>query len=179
MSQRSGDKLLSKTMTHFKLSRKEHTELEWLIGHTHDARLLCRAQAVLWFVAGVSVDEIAQRRCVSGQSVYNWLERFQPRAELSLSARLADGTRSGRPRTAHGIIDPLIAAVVETDPRELGSRATIWTAPLLQSYLHEEHQIIVSRKSISFAIARLPMRWKRPRHRLALRWQTWRQAKGG
>ena len=166
-------------MTHFKLSRKEHTELEWLSGHTHDARLLCRVQAVLWFVAGLSVDEIAQRLFVSRQSVYNWLERFQQRAELSLSARLADGTRSGRPRTAHGIIDPLIAEVVETDPRELGYRATIWTAPLLQSYLHEEHQIIVSSKSVSFAIARLQMRWKRPRHRLALRPQTWRQAKGG
>lgn len=166
-------------MTHFKLSRKEQAELKWLIGHTPDARLLCRAQAVLWFVASVSVDEIAQRLFVSRQSVYNWLERFQERAQLSLSARLADDTRSGRPRTAHGIIDPLIKEIVETDPRELGYRATIWTAPLLQAYLHEEHQIMVSCKSVSFAIARLQMRWKRPRHRLALRPQTWRQAKGG
>jgi len=179
MSHRNSDKLLSKAMTHFKLSRKEQTELEWLISHTHDARLLCRAQAVLWFVAGISVDEIAQRFFVSRQSVYNWLERFQQRAQLSLSARLADGARSGRPRTAHGIIDPLIAEVVETDPRALGYRATVWTAPLLQAYLHEEHQIMVSRRSVSFAIARLQMRWKRPRHRLALRPQTWRQAKGG
>ena len=166
-------------MTHFKLSRKEQTELEWLISHPHDARLLCRAQAVLWFVAGVSVDQIAQRLLVSRQSVYNWLERFQDRAQLSLSARLADGARSGRPRTAHGIIDSLIAEVVETDPRELGYRATVWTAPLLQAYLREEHRIMVSSKSVSLAIARLQMRWKRPRHRLALRPETWRQAKGG
>jgi transposase len=179
MSHWSGDKPLSKTMTHFKLSRKEHIELEWLVGHTHDARLLSRAQAVLWFAAGTSVDEIAQRLFISRQSVYNWLERFQQRAELSLSARLADGMRSGRPRTAHGIIDPLITEVVETDPRELGYRATIWTASLLQAYLQEEHQIMVSSKSVSSAIARLQMRWKRPRHRLALRPQTWRQAKGG
>ena len=179
MSHWSSNKLLNKTMTHFKLSRKEQAELGWLISHTHDARLLCRAQAVLWFVAGVSVDEIAHRLFVSRQSVYNWLERFQERVQLSLSARLADGARSGRPRTAHGIIDPLIAEVVETDPRELGYRAAIWTAPLLQAYLHEEHQIMVSSKSVSFAIARLQMRWKRPRHRLALRPETWRQAKGG
>ena len=179
MSHWSSDKLLNKTMTHFKLSRKEQTELVWLMSHTHDARLLCRAQAVLWFVARISVNEIAQRLFVSRQSVYNWLERFRERAPLSLSARLADGARSGRPRTAHGIIDPLIAEVVETDPRELGYRATVWTAPLLQAYLHEEHRIIVSSKSVSFAIARLEMRWKRPRHRLALRPATWRQAKGG
>jgi transposase len=179
MSHRSSDKPLNKTMTQFKLSRKEHAELEWLISHPPDARLLCRAQAVRWFVAGVSVEEIAQRLFVSRQSVYNWLERFQERAPLALSVRLADGARSGRPRTAHGIIDPLIAEVVETDPRELGYRATIWTAPLLQAYLSEKHQIVVSSKSVAFAITRLQLRWKRPRHRLALRPDTWRQAKGG
>lgn len=166
-------------MIHLKLSCKEHSELEWLVGHTHDARQLCRAQAVLWFVSAASVDEIAHRLLVSRQSIYNWLERFQERASLSLAARLADGARSGRPRTAHGIIDPLIAQVIEPDPREPGYRATIWTAPLLQVYLREEHQIAVSSNSVSFAIERLQMRWKRPRHQLALRPATWRQAKGG
>lgn len=166
-------------MIHLKLSRKERTELEWLIGHTCDARLLQRAQAVLWFVMGESIDAIALRLLVSRQSVYNWFERFQERNFLSLAARLADAERSGRPRTAHGIIDPLIDAVIETDPRELGYRSTVWTAGLLQTYLSEEHQLAVSSKSISFAIARLQLRWKRPRHRLALRPQTWRQAKGG
>jgi transposase len=90
-----------------------------------------------------------------------------------------DAARSGRPRTAHGIIDPLIDAAIDTDPRELGYRSTVWTAALLQAYLSEEHQIEVCSKSVSFAIARLQIRWKRPRHRLALRPGTWRQAKGG
>lgn len=166
-------------MIHLKLSHKERAELEWLIGHTHDARLLQRAQAVLWFVMGESVDAIAARPPVSRQSVYNWCERFQAHASLSLALRLADAERSGRPRTAHGIIDPLIDAVIDTDPRELGYRSTVWTAELLQTYLSEEHQVAVSSKSISLAIARLGIRWKRPRHRLALRPETWRQAKGG
>ena len=166
-------------MTHFKLSRKEQKELEWLVGHTHDARLLQRAQAVLWFVMGESVDAIALRLLVSRQSVYNWFERFQERASLPLATRLADAERSGRPRTAHGVIDPLIDAVIDTDPRDHGFRSTVWTAGLLQAYLSEEHQIMVSSKSVSFAITRLQIRWKRPRHRLALRPQTWRQAKGG
>ena len=166
-------------MIHLQLSGKERTELEWLIGHTHDARLLQRAQAVLWFITGESVDAIASRLLVSRQSVYNWFERFQERDALSLAARLADAERTGRPRTARGIIDPLIDAVIDTDPRELGYRSTVWTAGLLQTYLSEEHQLTVSVKSISFAIARLRIRWKRPRHRLALRPATWRQAKGG
>lgn len=166
-------------MIHLQLSRKERTELEWLIGHTHDARLLQRAQAVQWFVMGESVEAIALRLLVSRQSVYNWFERFQERASSPLATRLADAARNGRPRTAHGIIDPLIDAVIDTDPRELGYRSTVWTAGLLQTYLNVEHQIAVSAKSISFAIARLQIRWKRPRHRLALRPATWRQAKGG
>ncbi len=166
-------------MTHFKLSRKERKEFEWLIGHTHDARLLQRAQAILWFVMGERVDAIALRLLISWQSLYNWFKRFQERASLPLVARLADAERSGRPRTAHGIIDPLIDAVIDTDPRELGYRSTVWTAGLLQAYLSEEHQIEVSSKSVSFAIARSQIRWRRPRHRLALRPQTWRQAKGG
>jgi transposase len=166
-------------MIHLQLSRKERAELEWLISHTHDARLLQRAHAVLWFATGESVEAIALRLLVSRQSVYNWFERFQERDSLPLAARLADAARSGRPRTASGIIDPLIDSVIDTDPRESGYRSTVWTAGLLRDYLIEEHRLAVSVKSVSFAIARLRIRWKRPRHRLALRPQTWRQAKGG
>jgi len=166
-------------MIHLKLSRKERTELEWLIGHTCDARLLQRAQALLWFVTGESIEAIALRLMVSRQSVYNGLDRFQERDSLPLASRLRDAERSGRPRTAHGIIDPLIDDVIETDPRELGYRSTVWRAALLQTYLSEQHQITVSAKSISFASARLQIRWKRPRHQLLLRHPYWRQAKGG
>ena len=73
----------------------------------------------------------------------------------------------------------MIAEVIDTDPRNLGYHSTVWTAPLLGEYLKQVHGIEVSRKSISLAIARLRFRWKRPRHHLAQRSETWRQAKGG
>jgi hypothetical protein len=79
----------------------------------------------------------------------------------------------------HGVIDPLIIEVIERDPRELGYRSTVWTAPLLRQYLQEIHHLDVSRPSVSLAIDRLGLRWKRPRHGLARRPATWRQAKGG
>lgn len=166
-------------MTQLKLSRKERAELAWLIGHANDARAVCRAQAVLWVSDGKSVDQIARLLPVTRQSVYNWLVRFAARSELPVAARLSDAHRSGRPCTAAGIIDPLIGAVIEHDPREFHDQATVWTAPLLQTHLAHEHGINVSRKSVSYAIARLAMRWKRPRHQLSLRSKTWRQAKGG
>ena len=37
----------------------------------------------------------------------------------------------------------------------------------------------VSRKTVGRAIARLGIRWKRPRHQLARRPDTWRRSKGG
>jgi len=77
------------------------------------------------------------------------------------------------------VIDPLIDALIETDPRELGYRATVWTAPLLMTYLADEHTLSVSCQSVRLAIERLRIRWKRPRHQLALRPDTWQQAKGG
>ena len=166
-------------MTHFKLSRKERKELDWLLAHTHNARLLQRAQAVRWFVMGESVAAIALRLLVSRQSVYNWFDRCRERDSLPLATRLMDGERSGRPRTAHGSIDPLIDAVIDTDPRALGYRATVWPAALLQAYVSEEPQIEVSSKSGSFAIARVGIRWKRPRSQLMVRAPFWRQAKGG
>jgi transposase len=92
---------------------------------------------------------------------------------------LADAPRPGRPRAAGGGVDSQIAQVMDTDPRDLGYRATVWTAPLLVRYLRDHHAIEVSRKTVSRAIARLGIRWKRPRYQLALRPETWRQAKGG
>jgi transposase len=46
-------------------------------------------------------------------------------------------------------------------------------------YLQDHHEVEVSCKTVSRAIARLEIRWKRPRHQLARRPDTWRQSKGG
>lgn len=93
--------------------------------------------------------------------------------------RVADATRSGRPKTVSGVIDPLIEAVMDEDPRQYGYSATSWTAPLLERYLDEWQGQAVSTQSVRLAIDRLDIRWKRPRHSLALRPRYWRQAKGG
>jgi len=166
-------------MTRLTLGLKERRALEDLSLRTDDARLLRRSLALLWLDEGEEVQEVAEYLQVSRQSVYNWVARFQMRDDLSLWARVADGARSGRPCSVCGIIDPLIEEVIEQDPRERGYRATVWTAGLLEQYLWEEHQIDVSQRSIGLAIARLRFRWKRPRHHLARRPATWRQAKGG
>jgi transposase len=166
-------------MARLSLTDRQRAELEDLVSHTPWAKERCRAQALLWIAEGSDVGEVAELLRVSRQTIYNWLSRSQERAELDLRARLRDAPRLGRPRAASGTIDELIAAVIDGDPRRLGYHATVWTAPLLCRYLWDCHGIEVSDRTVSRAIDRLGLRWKRPRHELALRPETWRQSKGG
>src|SRR5215471_10168080 len=166
-------------MSAFQLRSWERRQLLNLLGHPHDAKQLRRAQALVWLHEGQPVLRVAELLQVEPRTLYNWVYAFQQRTDLDPLDRLRDAPRSGRPPTALGIIDPLIDAVIDDDPRDYGYRATVWTAPLLRRYLEQVHGIETSRKSVSRAIARLGIRWKRPRHRLGLRPDTWRQAKGG
>jgi transposase len=166
-------------MSAFQLRSWDRRQLLKLLDHPHDAKQFRRAQALVWLHEGQPALRVAELLRVQPRTVYNWVYTFRERADLDPPARLLDAPRRGRPPTALGIIDPLIDAVIEDDPRTYGYRSTVWTAPLLQRYLEEVHQIETSRKSVGRAIARLGIRWKRPRHRLGLRPEAWRQAKGG
>jgi transposase len=161
------------------LSAPLRRELEDLVLRTPWAKERCRAQAVLWLAEGLSAEEVAETFRVSRQTVYNWAHRFLRREGLDLRARLLDAPRPGRPPSIADAIDPLIAAAFADDPRESGYHATVWTAELLQYHLEHAHGIKASLKSIGAAIARLRLRWKRPRYELVARQKTWRQAKGG
>jgi transposase len=161
------------------LSARLRGELQDLVLRTPSAKERCRAQAVLWLAEGLSAEQVAETFPVSRQTVSNWANRFLQRSGLDLRARLLDAPRPGRPPALARAIDPLIEAAFTRDPRELGYHATVWTAELLQHDLEQSHGIKASLKSIGAAIARLDFRWKRPRHELAARPETWRQAKGG
>ena len=166
-------------MSLISLTPREQERLQTFLRHARSGRECCRAQALLCLAAGEPVAEVTERLAISRQTLYNWVRRFEQRQELPLTERLADAPRSGRPATALGIIDPWLDQILDLDPRRFGYQATRWTAPLLQHYLDQTHDIRVCGKSISLALERLRVRWKRPRHDLGQRSPTWRQAKGG
>ncbi len=170
---------MARPMTQLILSPQQRLELEYLASHTTTAKERGRVQALLWLDAGESVEQVAELLRVSRRAVYYWVERFHDRSDLELPQRLADAPRSGRPRAGGDGIDGWVAQIIDADPRDVGYHATVWTAPLLRQYLRDHHDIAVSRNTVSRAIARLDLRWKRPRYQLALRSETWRQARGG
>ncbi len=161
------------------LTNKERIELEHLLTRRIESEQYQRALVLILLDNGGSVNEIADQLNVSRQFVYKWIARFQQRRDLPPAERLLDAARSGRPVTCRGIIDPLIDAVIDLDPRDYGFNSTVWTADLLRVYLREKHQQPVSLRSIGYALERLRIRWKRPRHLLGRCDPFWRQAKGG
>lgn len=166
-------------MTQMTLSDKEYHQLVAVARSAHNPRALQRAQALLWLSAGDDVTEVAQRLFVTPRTVYRWVHRFQQYAHLAMGTRLGDRPRSGRPRLAGEGIETLLTPMLAEDPRQPGYRSTVWTAALLRQYLHDVHRLEVSQRSVSRALARLGITWKRPRYDLARRSATWRQAKGG
>jgi predicted transcriptional regulator len=102
------------------LTGKQRIGLDHLLRHLTDSQFSQRAFALLLLDKDQSVEEIASSLRVSRQTVYNWAARFQQRYDLSLIQRLADAERAGRPMTVKGIVDPLIDAVIDYDPRDYG-----------------------------------------------------------
>ena len=97
----------------FQLGHRERQKLQALLNEGAFAKQYCRIQALLWLAAGEPPERIVDLLGVSRRSVYYWAERFHQRQGLDLADRLADAPRSGRPPTASGVIDPLIAAVID------------------------------------------------------------------
>ena len=166
-------------MAPLSLTPGQRTELEYLATHNPAATERCRAQALLWLDEGDTPEQVAESLRVSRRTVYYWASWIHDRPGADLKGRLADAPRSGRPRAGDGGVDSRIAEVIDSDPRVLGYHSTVWTAPLLVQDLRDHHDVEVSRKTVGRAIDRLGIRWKRPRHQLSLRPETWRQSKGG
>src|SRR5262245_3172860 len=112
-------------MTRKTLSAKERKALGHLATRTKDTQQLRRAQALMWLGQGDTVQEVADRPRLSRQVISKWVAQFHRRQALALTRRVAPDARRGRPRTAPGIIEPLIAAVIERDPHALGYRSTV------------------------------------------------------
>jgi transposase len=161
------------------LTNRNYRRISEIVRLTRDVRVVKRAQALLWLSEGDTPEEVADRLWVAPRTIYRWVERFERRDDWPLAERLADAPRSGRPDTVAQQLDPLIEQLMGDGPENHGYAAMVWTAPLLRQYLKNVHHLDPSQRSVSWALERLELSWKRPRHCLVRRSPTWRPAKGG
>ncbi len=85
------------------------------------------------------------------------------------------------PAVMEAVLEEAAARGVRIDRISQGSGVMMLTDAEIGriAALGAEHGVEVSLRSVGYALEREHLRWKRPRHRLALRPETWRQAKGG
>jgi transposase len=82
-----------------------------------------------------ALSEVAELTGVSGQTVYNWLQRYLACHQVAV---LADAPRSGRPVTAPRVTAAHILQHLRCNPLRLGYRTTVWSVKLLAAHLSRQ-----------------------------------------
>jgi transposase len=141
-------------------NRADRRRLSRALGQARDARLYRRLRAVAEIAEGEPADVVAKRARVERSTVYRWIERYL--AERAPSA-LADGRRSGRPRTTPVLTDKRLRKLLTSDPRRFGYDTNTWTVPLLATHLHTQG-VVISARTLRRRIRAARFRWKRPRY---------------
>ena len=162
-----------------RLSKRERQQLRTVTRTESSARVVRRAQALLWLAKNESVDAVAERLGVVRQTVYNWRQEYVRRSDEPLLQRLRDEPRSGRPATKIEIALHWLPQLLSCRPRAFGYRARSWTSWLLCKQIEQHSHATLGLNTVRRALHQLRYRFKRPRYVLARRAPNWRQSKGG
>ncbi len=166
-------------MARISLTDRQRQELQHLARRGRDARVVRRAQGLLWLDQGEHPITVAQRLGVTRESVYAWLRRLKYPGAGSLAEKLLEQPRSGRPRAKRQAAEEVVGQVMAIQPSQYSYQAESWTAALLRHHLKATQDMEVSVATVRRCLKGMGYRWKRPRYVLARRDPFWRQAKGG
>jgi transposase len=166
-------------MARISLTDSQRQELQHLACRGRDARMVRRAQGLLWLDQGEHPIAIAHRLGVTREAVYSWARRLRGMVDRPLAQGLRDQPRSGCPRRKRHAVEELVEQVMDARPSEYGYQAEGWTATLIRYHLQAKQAIEVSETTVRRCLKGMGYRWKRPRYVLARRDPFWRQAKGG
>lgn len=143
------------------MTDEERTTMKQLShSRTAESRQVERARMIQWASEGVNVPEIAARLGVTGQTVRNWLHRFNETGPAGLS----DEARSGRPVTYQ---EDEVSVVIEcalTKPDDLDLPFGHWTLDRLETYLNEQREIGIKRSRINEILLAEGLRWRKDEH---------------
>lgn len=151
-------------MSKLGLTSYERRKLRQQLRHTNDARLYRRLLAVLEVDQGRPVSELARLLNVSGQSIYNWIDRFCHQRQI---AGLVDQYGIGRPTLWTEKRVAVLRALLESSPDQWGYFANDWTVPLLQEQLLRCTGQAFAEDTVRRELHGLGYVWKRGRYLLA------------
>ena len=120
------------------LTTIQRQQLQHLARGGRDARVVRRAQGLLWLEQGEPTIAVARRLGVTRESVYAWARRLRLESTRPLAQMLMDQPRSGRPRRRGQAVQELVQQVMDTQPSQYGYQAEGWTAALRRQHL-ENH----------------------------------------
>lgn len=143
------------------LNQYDISRLTRTLKRVTDARFFQRVQAVLWVAQGDPISEVAELTGVSGQTIYNWLQRYLTCHQV---AALADAPRSGRPVAAPQITATQILQSLHCNPLHLGYRTTVWSVKLLAAHLSRQYNCPMTPPTLRRRMKAMGLRCKRPRY---------------
>lgn len=141
------------------MSDKRRNELREIARTARSVNEFSRARAVALRSAGWSVAEIAEAFEVTPQAVYGWLDRY----EKGGATALRDRPRGGRPRDYGPSYRRIIAATVETRPRQLGLAITVWSVLTLAACLWRTTTRRISPSHLRRILHEEGYVWRRPK----------------
>lgn len=145
---------------------QELSQLRTLLQEAHDRSDLDtwrRARAVLSYIEGVSVIQIAEQLSVARGSINQWLRWFE-----------TIGTDGLRPRKAPGAAPRLsleqrsqLVELIESGPQSCGFTSGLWTGPMIGDLIFERFQVRYHHQHVPRLLHQLGFSVQRPRKRLA------------
>lgn len=122
-----------------------------------------RARAVLGYIEGRRVVDLAREADVSRGSVNRWLQRYEAEGMAGLKSR----PRPGPERRLNAEQLEELAYLIEAGPRELGYSSGVWTGPMIADLIEDRYGVRYHNHHIPRLLHDLGFSVQRPRKRLA------------
>lgn len=147
-------------------TRSERGRLRMLLARAKkrgDLRTWCRAKAVLGYLRGERVVELAEELDVTRGSINRWLQWFDAEGVDGIKPRIARGAPSRL--SPEELCD--LTTLIEAGPPSAGYASGVWTGPMIGDVIRRRYGVKYHNHHIPRLLHKLGFSVQRPRKRLA------------
>lgn len=151
-------------MLYAKVDAQDREVIQAELNKTSDAKWYRRLKIIDLSVQGYSVPELAQLFDLTPATIRNYVHRFNAGGVAGLHPTYGRGRTPTLDWTEAQWLDVLAQAPANME--RLETAAQNWTQDLLRQYLEAYHQISVTQTTVSKALRRAGIRWRRAKLRV-------------